>query len=217
MLENLKRWDVRDLEYKVATAAFKATDTVLDVACGTGTFMAQRSGPTIGIDINPDNVDYCQKRGLDARIGNALKLDFPDASLDGVHCSHLIQVFMPNETVACIREFRRVLKPGGRLVITTLTDFHNFYQHPENARPYPLDALMRLTQTQSGATSPMWQDPLAFDLEKAWFRKEPLVYFRSNVLHRLAPLFQRLNKLQRFLGIVKPFTADSYTATFIKR
>ena len=102
---------------------------VLDVATGRGAVLgpaAERAGPTgeaIGIDLSEAMVrltgEEVARRGLRAttRVMDAEALDFPDASFDRVLCGFGV-MFFPNLPRA-LSEFRRVLKPGGRLGVST--------------------------------------------------------------------------------------------------
>ena len=212
------KYDIREKEYKFAEAHLSYCRHILDIACGTGTFIERFPYKSKGVDINPENVEYCRRKGLSAEVSDALDLDLCETGeFDGVHCSHLIQVFTPDQMVTCLKEISRVLKPGGILVLTTLSDFKNFYQHPENLRPYPLDAILRLFGDRAGATSPMWAGLPKFKLIKVQTRKQPLVYFRSTASPFFMRLFFRLNKIQRILGLMNPFKTDAYTAVFQKQ
>ncbi|MDB5340047.1 MAG: SAM-dependent methyltransferase [Planctomycetaceae bacterium] len=100
-------------------------DQVLDVACGRGksSFMVQALHPqttVIGIDLLDRNVQvartlFDQVGSLSYRVGNAMDLDFPDASFDRVMC--LEAAFHFPDRQRFLRESARVLRPGGRLVI----------------------------------------------------------------------------------------------------
>ena len=105
------------------------TARVLDVACGSG-------GPTlrltrlagchvVGIDIQAEGVAAAraeaERVGLTAHAtfeqhDASQPLPFPDASFDAVLCIDAIN-HLPDR-LAVLREWRRVLKPGGRLVFT---------------------------------------------------------------------------------------------------
>src|SRR5688572_28548588 len=96
------------------------TPKILDVACGTGRALEQlrRALPQAGfsaVDLSPWYVDAVRERmpGVDARVGNAEALPWPDASFDVV-----FSVFLFHELPRAARrqvwaEMRRVLRPGG--------------------------------------------------------------------------------------------------------
>lgn len=102
---------------------------VLDVATGRGAVLfpaAERvgaAGEVIGIDLAEGMVRAAHtavtRRHLPARVRvmDAEQLDFPDGSFDAVLCGFGI-MFFPNLPGA-LAEFRRVLKPGGRLGVST--------------------------------------------------------------------------------------------------
>jgi len=106
---------------------------VLDVACGRGAVLfpaADVVGPTgqvIGIDISEPMAEETsaeiKRRGLTnarARQMDAEALDFPYASFDFVTCGFSLAFFPHLQTA--LAEFRRVLKPGGRVAATTWGD-----------------------------------------------------------------------------------------------
>ncbi len=103
---------------------------VLDVATGRGAVLfpaARQAGPqgeVIGVDYAEGMVDATraelQARGVKnatVRQMDAEKLDFPDQTFDRVFCSFAL-FFFPHPDQA-LSEFRRVLKPGGKLVLST--------------------------------------------------------------------------------------------------
>jgi SAM-dependent methyltransferase len=87
---------------------------VLDVGCGIGDFLEFRRG-AIGVDINPLLVDYCLKRGLDARVMTPGNLPFPDASFDSVVLDNVLEHIADPSTL--LREIQRVLVRGGAFVV----------------------------------------------------------------------------------------------------
>lgn len=111
----------------VETAALRAGERVLDVACGTGVvarLAAQASGAAgsvAGLDINPGMLAVARSTTppgmvIDWREASAEAMPFPDASFDAVLCQMGLQ-FVPDK-VASLREMRRVLTPGGRLILS---------------------------------------------------------------------------------------------------
>lgn len=94
----------------------KLTGKVLDVGCGIGDFVRFRAN-TIGADINGHNVDYCVQQGLDAKLIEDNHLSFADDSFDGVMLDNVLEHIPSDMADSVIEEIRRVLKPGGNIVV----------------------------------------------------------------------------------------------------
>jgi demethylmenaquinone methyltransferase/2-methoxy-6-polyprenyl-1,4-benzoquinol methylase len=128
----------------VALADLRPTDQVVDVACGTGDLAMRFAGalgpagkPVIGIDFTYEMLPIArqksQSRPLVLLNGDALALPLPDASADVVSIAFGIRN-VADPAAAC-REFRRILRPGGRLIILEfslpvnplLRGLYNFY------------------------------------------------------------------------------------------
>lgn len=101
---------------------------VLDVGCGTGELLARIAGRypravLAGIDPVAEMLAVARKKlpdRADFRVGYANALPWPDASFDvAVSCNMFHYVTHP---VPALREMTRVLKPGGKLVITDWCD-----------------------------------------------------------------------------------------------
>jgi ubiquinone/menaquinone biosynthesis C-methylase UbiE len=113
----------------VSVVGVEPGQRVLDVACGRGAVLfpaAERagdSGEVVGVDLAEGMVQTTNaeaaSRGATARavVMDAEHLDFPDAVFDRVFCGFGI-MFFPNLDRA-LAECRRVLKPGGRLGVST--------------------------------------------------------------------------------------------------
>ena len=109
----------------IRLAALRPGERVLDVACGTGTvarLASQQVGATgmvAGLDINPGMLAVARSATPALPIqwheASAHAMPLPDASFDVLLCQMGLQ-FMPDKPAA-LREMRRVLVPGGRLVL----------------------------------------------------------------------------------------------------
>ncbi|NUR70420.1 MAG: methyltransferase domain-containing protein [Hamadaea sp.] len=101
----------------------RATGRVLEVAIGTGRNLPfYRPEVTVtGIELSPQMLAYARRRAADLglsadlREGDAEHLPFGDASFDTVVCAFSLCT-IPNPAAA-IAEMRRVLRPGGELLL----------------------------------------------------------------------------------------------------
>jgi phosphatidylethanolamine/phosphatidyl-N-methylethanolamine N-methyltransferase len=97
---------------------------VLEVGIGTGLSLSAypRHCHLTGIDLAPDMLARARRRAerlgwrdVGLAVGNAQRLDFPDASFDYVTSFHVVSV-VPDHT-RMMQEMYRVCRPGGTIVI----------------------------------------------------------------------------------------------------
>ena len=124
----------------------------LDLGCGRGEWIELLRGEGIeatGVDENPVIVDMCVKRSLPVVRADAflhLRAQ-PDGAYDLVTSFHVIE-HLPTETaVAWLLEIRRVLRPGGVLILETqnaknlTVGASTFYYDPTHRHPIPAELL----------------------------------------------------------------------------
>ncbi len=110
----------------IEAASLRPGERVLDVACGTGvvTRLAAKevgnSGAVAGLDVNPGMLAVARAAtskdlAVDWHASSAEDIALPDDSFDVVLCQMGLQ-FIPNRRQV-LEEIRRVLKPGGRIVM----------------------------------------------------------------------------------------------------
>lgn len=110
----------------VKIAALRPGERVLDVACGTGIVArlaseaVGNSGTVSGLDINPGMLAVARSATpagmeIEWHEASADSMPFPESSFDAVLCQMGLQ-FMPDKHAA-LNEMRRVLAPGGRLIL----------------------------------------------------------------------------------------------------
>ncbi len=116
----------------VKAARLKAGEAVLDVGCGTGdlTLRAARrvgaEGRAVGIDASPNMVKIARRkaakkgRDVDFRVAPIEDLPFADGEFDAALSSFMIHHLPDDLKLRGLAEVRRVLKPGGRLVVVDL-------------------------------------------------------------------------------------------------
>jgi len=93
---------------------------LLDVGCGDGAYLEymQSLGWDVeGVDFDPGAVAAARARGVPVKTGDLAQQDYGEDMFDVITLNHVIEhVPRPRDL---LRECRRVLKPGGRLIVVT--------------------------------------------------------------------------------------------------
>jgi len=117
--------------------------TVADVGAGTG-FVAAGLAPLVKhvyvLDGSPEMLDVAKKnlaqfKTLEFQLADGLALPLPDASLDAAFANMYLH-HCP-DPLAAIREMVRILRPGGRLVITDMDTHTHEWLKTEMADVWP--------------------------------------------------------------------------------
>lgn len=136
----------------IELAAIKPSDKVLEVAVGCGYSFAEilkrvnRDNSVYGIDLSPAMLEKTKKlatkRGysnFDLREGDARHLPFPNETFDILYNSYMLDLIPLADFSVVLKEFYRVLKKDGRLVLVNLSKKDSlpvFYEKLYNLTPY---------------------------------------------------------------------------------
>jgi SAM-dependent methyltransferase len=133
---------------------FAAGSRVLDAGCGRSLFTEIR--PDWPFRIVAADVDFdllaARKAEFPALrwvVGDAHPLPFRDATFDGLFAGELVEHLPDPE--AGVEEFRRVLRPGGTLVLTTPNRLRLANVVDRSERPYSPDHLSELSYDEARA------------------------------------------------------------------
>jgi demethylmenaquinone methyltransferase / 2-methoxy-6-polyprenyl-1,4-benzoquinol methylase len=117
--------DPRWRQFLVSRLPVGPSDTVLDVACGTGAvaleLVRQKGCSVVGVDQSPEMLAEARQRvGDRVRLveASAQELPFEDASFDGLTAAYLLRYL--DDLPAGLRELARLLRPGATM---SLLDF----------------------------------------------------------------------------------------------
>jgi demethylmenaquinone methyltransferase/2-methoxy-6-polyprenyl-1,4-benzoquinol methylase len=109
-------------------------DKVLEVAVGPGIALTEilktvdRTTVVYGVDLSPKMLEKARRRvsaagyaNVDLQEADARQLPFPDGTFDVLYNSYMLDLIPLTDLPVVLAEFRRVLKPGGRLVLVNMS------------------------------------------------------------------------------------------------
>lgn len=116
-----EHWWYRVLRGQVLHAlerSVKAGGHVLDAGCGTGGMLSLLRGwESHGCDLSAEAVEHCRARGLErVLVSSVHSMPYADCSFDAVLSLDVLYHARVDEHLA-LSEMRRVLRPGGRLIV----------------------------------------------------------------------------------------------------
>lgn len=118
---------------------------VLEVATGSGEMFrrlvrSNQEGQTVGVDLSPKMAARTQRvtrrkfpdSNTDCQAVDARVMPFRDESFDAVVCCYLLELLPCEDIETTVAEFRRVLRPGGKLTLILIGQnaefFNSLYQ-----------------------------------------------------------------------------------------
>lgn len=169
----------------IKAAEIKSYQKIIDVGCGSGNLtlmIAKRlkeGGEIIGIDASENMIKECNKKNLSKnypikfQLGIMESLPFKDNYFDVVISSLAIHHVPKDAKILAFREFARVLKSGGRLLIL------------DHGKPFRLWSTILLY--------PMRWNILEFQAEN----------FRGEIPNLIKSVFNNVEEKDRFHGWLK--------------
>lgn len=109
-----------DTDFPLKYLPMETRGRLLDLGCGSGELLGRMQSlgwQAEGIDVDPVAAEAARRKGFKVSTGSLSEQKFPDSSFDAVVMSHVIEHV--HQPLALIKEVRRILKPGRRLVIAT--------------------------------------------------------------------------------------------------
>lgn len=203
---------------------FAGASDVLDVGCGRGEFLdllKQAGVPARGLDLNPEMVEVCKARGLDATAGGALGYltGLPDESLGGLLAIQVVEHLEPAYLQQFLQTAFYKMRPGGIMVLETINPacwvafFESYIRDLTHVRPIHPETLQYLLHA-SGFSSAniVYRAPIAEEarLQKVTPKVERFAE-PSAATERLAELETAFNRnMDRLNGHM--FTFQDYAA-----
>lgn len=139
---------------------------VLDVGCGIGDMVSYRS-QTVGVDVNPKAVAYCQRRGLTVQRMDPDLLPFRDGEFDGAVLDNVLEHL--EEPGSLLSEIYRVLRSGAGFVVGVPGE-SGFASDPDHKRHYSETALIHRLRSAGFDPVRVFHQPLRSRLLDRYFR-----------------------------------------------
>jgi len=192
--------------------SLSADERVLDIGCGPG-FLCESMGEivgrkvaVVGIDISADLIARCNGRKTSAHlsheVGDATKIDQPNASFDVVVCTQVAEYVADVDRV--LTEVFRVLKPNCRTVFVA-TDWDALVWFSDD--PKRMSAVMK--SWEAHCAHPRLPRSMAFRLVNAGFRLDGAAVFPILNLQYTEALAQLI---RNFVGNRKDVSSDDLIA-----
>ncbi|MBS1913915.1 MAG: class I SAM-dependent methyltransferase [Bacteroidetes bacterium] len=117
---------------------------VADVGCGPGhvaRYLHERGAEMIGMDLSPAMIEHARRLnpGIEFRCADMRALDLPSGALAGIAAFYSLIHIPEQEMIATLREFHRVLAPGGLLQTAFHCGDHTMHVDELWGHPVSLD------------------------------------------------------------------------------
>ena len=133
--DKVTTYEIEHHHEAIQLANIQSDDCILEVACGTGRATVELAshlgagGKLDALDLSEAMLEHAQQkvaeRGLfdkvEFKIGSAQVLPYPDQAFDILYNSYMFDLIAVDQFRPILDEFKRVLRPGGRLVLVNMS------------------------------------------------------------------------------------------------
>ncbi len=153
------------------------TGRVLDVGCGIGDFLACRAN-TVGVDINPETVEWCKNRGLDVHVMEKDQLPFDDQMFDSAILDNVLEHLEgPGPLLA---EVHRTMGKDGILIVG-VPGKRGYLRDPDHKVYYSKEKLVETVSTYGFRV----QQVFAMPFDQNWLESMLSQYCVYSVFQRV--------------------------------
>lgn len=131
------------IEQLISNSNFDESKSVFELGCGTGAFALAllenhlpRSASYFGVDISTTMIKLSRhrlspyKERIELHLTDGiLPFEVPDASFDRFVSNYVLDLLPPEDIKNLLQEAHRMLKPGGKLCLVSLTHGRGFFSH----------------------------------------------------------------------------------------
>ncbi len=217
--------------YQYATGQAEGKN-VLDFGCGSGygsDLLSEQAKSVIGVDVNKDAIAYCSETFKSANLSFELvtpdfKLRFESGSFDLITSFQVIEHI--KDTKAYLSELKRVLKPGGILMITTPNRKYRLLPmqkpwHPEHLREYSVRQLKKDLKKVFSDIDIMgvYGSKEINKIEKNRVHQRPFDIYIKNQIRKATPdvFISKLKKIKEMHGPVNTLQAENFDKSILDK
>ena len=165
---------------------------VLDIGCNAGVMLSEvpPTNERIGVDRSLEAIELARRHNpsVPFAVADMMTLPFQDASIDAVLFCGMLEVPPRCFQVGAVQEVARVLRPGGRLYLTTMNRrYRRYRRHPSTVTYEELEALLRpWFRYEIRGFNPF--PPFPFFLPNRWLAEVPGIwpFLQTLMRHRVA-------------------------------
>ena len=148
---------------------------VLDIGCGIGDFLAYRK-QTVGVDINAYNVEYCRRKGFNARLIENASYPFEDNSFDGAIIDNVLEHL--EDPLPTLSEVCRVLVTYGTLIVG-IPGWRGFKSDPDHKKFYSEESMVKVLHESNFQVRKILHVPF----RSSWLYKNMSQYCMYGIFH----------------------------------